>query len=143
MAYEHFILYLSVRKILEAILFQRFGIYFNPSRVKVERLDTAQIGNITTIVLPGADTMKPMLALTSGVIVKCCLVEPGLRTVGDYSYMDKRVSIVPHSQEYELMEGKLGMVFDFESISAGIENGSLSFVTKRVYADNGVCCSNE
>lgn len=125
------------RRVRDIILFQRCGHYFNPSRVKVERLDTAKAGNVTTIVEHGDGSSKFLVAVSVGAVTECNLVLARPQSIGDTTFTDKRVSMLLHSQEFELMVGKFGMVFGFDTITADLENGSLTFLTRRSYPEEG------
>lgn len=118
------------------MLFQRFGAFCNLSRVKVARLDCSTIGQSETIIAADTDTESQktiMIAITSGVVVACSLIEPGLRNAGRFEFTDKRIDLVLHHQEFELMVGKLGMVFNFDTMVTDIDNGTISFVTRRAF----------
>jgi hypothetical protein len=123
------------RQLKDAVVFDKAGLYFNPSRVDPSALaiNPGPGNNTSHIILPHGNPYSYMMALSTGYVADCNLISPKVTRTSDNEWRMKRISIILHTQEFERMVACFGMVFDFESIDANYADAALIFTTRREY----------
>jgi len=69
--------------------------------------------------------------ITTGAVLHCSLVKPGVGGTGQSNYRVKNISVYPLSQEYERTISCIGSVYNATELHGPLSAGALTFSTRR------------
>lgn len=115
-----------------ALEFVSYANWVNPSRIDVNHYMAAAVDNKNSYMTRVDDPKHSVVSCVIPAIISGSNITTRIRktSANNNVYYFKRIYAVAFRQEYELMVGKLGMIFRFDSISGDYIPPQTGFVTR-------------
>ena len=123
------LLFSVLRAALELVSYSN---WVNPSRVDVNDYKAAAVDNKNSYLTRVDDPKHGIVSCIIPAIISGSTITTRIRktSTNNNTYYFKRIYAVAFRQEYELMVGKFGMIFGFDSISGDYIPPQTGFVTR-------------
>lgn len=115
-----------------ALEFVSYANWINPSRIDVNEYIAVAANNKNSYLARFDDPKRAVVSCVIPAIISASTITTRVRktSANNNVYYFKRIYAVAFRQEYELMVGKLGMIFGFDSISGDYIPPQTAFVTR-------------